>query len=110
MRKILVALLSVSGLLALVPASARELTLENRVAAQRAIEQVYWNHRIWPKENPQAKPPLSAGSAVVARQPAGACTVTRAGRSRSESTYRNRHAPFQKPWLSSRWAVRTVSW
>ncbi len=39
---------------------ARELTFEDRVNAQRAIEQVYWNHRIWPKENPVAKPPLSA--------------------------------------------------
>jgi len=38
----------------------RTLTIEDRVAAQRAIEEVYWNHRIWPKENPQAKPPLSA--------------------------------------------------
>jgi hypothetical protein len=36
------------------------LTLEERVAAQRAIEQVYWNHRIWPKENPGPKPALSA--------------------------------------------------
>ncbi len=37
----------------------RALTLEERVAAQRAIEQVYWDHRIWPKENPGPKPPLS---------------------------------------------------
>ena len=27
---------------------------------QRAIEQVYWNHRIWPKENNSTKPPLDA--------------------------------------------------
>lgn len=38
----------------------RTLTFEDRVAAQKAIEQVYWNHRIWPKENPGTKPPLSA--------------------------------------------------
>src|SRR5215475_6565680 len=38
----------------------RNLSLEERMAAQRAIEQVYWNHRIWPKENPGPKPPLSA--------------------------------------------------
>jgi hypothetical protein len=36
------------------------LTLDDRVAAQKAIEQVYWNHRIWPKENPGPKPPLAA--------------------------------------------------
>jgi hypothetical protein len=28
----------------------RTLTLEERVAYQRAIEQIYWRHRIWPKE------------------------------------------------------------
>ncbi len=41
-------------------ASARELDFEQRVAAQRAIEQVYWSHQIWPKENPSQKPALSA--------------------------------------------------
>src|SRR5262249_4329564 len=41
-------------------AGARELTFEQRVEAQRAIEQVYWNHRVWPRENPGPKPPLSA--------------------------------------------------
>ena len=30
----------------------RTLTLEERVAYQRAIEEVYWRHRIWPKEQP----------------------------------------------------------
>ncbi len=34
------------------------LTFEERVAAQRAIEEVYWRHRLWPKENPQPKPSL----------------------------------------------------
>jgi hypothetical protein len=43
-----------------VSASARNITLEDRLAAQKAIEQVYWNHRVWPKENLGAKPPLSA--------------------------------------------------
>jgi hypothetical protein len=36
------------------------ITFEERVAAQRAVEEVYWNHRLWPKENPGPKPPLSA--------------------------------------------------
>ena len=27
---------------------ARTLTFDQRIAAQRAIEQVYWNHRAWP--------------------------------------------------------------
>ena len=29
------------------------LTVEQRVAAQRAIEEVYWKHRIWPESNPR---------------------------------------------------------
>ena len=41
--------------------SQRTLTFEDRVVAQRAIEQVYWNHRLWPKDNPRTKPPLSYG-------------------------------------------------
>ena len=47
-------------LLAVSTVSARELSIDERVTAQKAIEQVYWNHRIWPKENPGAKPPLAA--------------------------------------------------
>jgi N-acetylneuraminic acid mutarotase len=40
--------------------SDRTLTFEQRVAYQRAIEEVYWRHRIWPKERPDTKPPLDA--------------------------------------------------
>jgi hypothetical protein len=36
----------------------RTLTFAERVAYQRAIEEVYWRHRIWPKERPDPKPPL----------------------------------------------------
>ena len=36
----------------------RELSLADRVAYQRAIEEVYWRHRIWPKERPDPKPSL----------------------------------------------------
>src|SRR5437773_11442468 len=38
----------------------RTLTFEERVAYQRAIEEVYWRHRIWPKENSNPKPSLDA--------------------------------------------------
>jgi len=38
--------------------ATRTLTFADRVAYQRAIEDVYWRHRIWPKENPGAKPSL----------------------------------------------------
>ena len=47
-----------------VPMSAtfdnRSLSFADRVAYQRAIEDVYWRHRIWPKERPDPKPVLDA--------------------------------------------------
>jgi Kelch motif. len=36
------------------------ITFAERVAYQRVIEDVYWRHRIWPKENPNPKPALDA--------------------------------------------------
>jgi VCBS repeat-containing protein len=36
------------------------ISLETRFACQTAIEAVYWQNRIWPAENPNPKPPLSA--------------------------------------------------
>ena len=36
------------------------LTFAERVSYQRAIENVYWRHRIWPKENPNPKPSLDS--------------------------------------------------
>jgi N-acetylneuraminic acid mutarotase len=38
----------------------RTLTFAERVAYQGAIEDVYWRHRIWPKERPDPKPSLDA--------------------------------------------------
>ena len=46
-----------------VPVQARVLSFAKRVAYQRAIEDVYWRHRIWPRsrgENPDPKPSLDA--------------------------------------------------
>src|SRR5262249_53129311 len=40
--------------------ATRTLTFADRVAYQRAIEEVYWHHRIWPKENTATKPSLDA--------------------------------------------------
>ncbi len=34
------------------------LTFDDRVRAQEAIERVYYEHRVWPKENPGPKPPF----------------------------------------------------
>jgi hypothetical protein len=59
-------LLSAGTLLALIrpeaPAkvSHRTLTFAERVAYQRAIEEVYWRHRIWPKNRSDPKPSLDA--------------------------------------------------
>jgi N-acetylneuraminic acid mutarotase len=41
-------------------ASHRTLSFEERVSYQRAIEDVYWRHRIWPKQNSNPKPALDA--------------------------------------------------
>jgi N-acetylneuraminic acid mutarotase len=38
--------------------SIRALTFAHRLAYQRAIEEVYWRHRIWPQERPDPKPSL----------------------------------------------------
>jgi N-acetylneuraminic acid mutarotase len=40
--------------------SNRTLSFTERVSFQRAIEEVYWRHRIWPKERPDSKPSLDA--------------------------------------------------
>jgi N-acetylneuraminic acid mutarotase len=40
--------------------SGRTLSSAERVAYQYAIEEIYWRHRIWPKDNPGPKPPLDA--------------------------------------------------
>jgi len=39
-------------------AGSLSLTLDQRVGYQKALEQVYWQHRIWPKDNAQPKPAL----------------------------------------------------
>jgi N-acetylneuraminic acid mutarotase len=49
-----------SGAEARTRAFHRPLTFADRVAYQRAIEDVYWRHRIWPKERPDPKPSLDA--------------------------------------------------
>src|SRR5438876_10701493 len=36
------------------------LTFAERVVYQRAIEEVYWRHRIWPMQRPDPKPSLDA--------------------------------------------------
>jgi len=38
----------------------RTLTFADRVAYQRAIEEVYWRHRLWPEERSDPKPSLDA--------------------------------------------------
>jgi hypothetical protein len=51
----------IAGLLPVnVLSQARTLTFAERVTYQRAIEAVYWRHRIWPKERPDPKPSLDA--------------------------------------------------
>ena len=42
-------------------ASQRTLTFADRVSYQAAIEEVFWQHRIWPKDNSKPKPSFDAG-------------------------------------------------
>src|SRR5437763_1711747 len=49
---------SVAGFSAKHGKQTKTLTFSDRVAYQRAIEEIYWSHRIWPKENGKPKPPL----------------------------------------------------
>ena len=54
--------LSLFGKAAWSPIQTKTLTFAERVNYQRAIEQVYWRHRIWPKENGKLKPSLDAAT------------------------------------------------
>ncbi len=58
MKNMIISSLIIALLLAIsLNISARgPLTFEERVKAQEAIEKVFYNHRIWPQENPQPKP------------------------------------------------------
>ena len=48
------------GRMAKSPSQPRAFSFVERVVFQRAIEDVYWRHRIWPKENADPKPSLDA--------------------------------------------------
>jgi hypothetical protein len=48
--------------------SQRALTFADRVTYERAIEEVYWHHRIWPKERPDPKPPLDQTNQTPRKQ------------------------------------------
>jgi len=53
-------MMATCGLLITGSISARELTFEDRIQAQRAIEETYWSHRTWPQVNPSEKPSLES--------------------------------------------------
>jgi N-acetylneuraminic acid mutarotase len=62
-KMLMVFLLLVAGMLQLgisFRSSSKSLTFEVRVRCQEAIERVYYEHRIWPKENPGPKPPFES--------------------------------------------------
>jgi lysophospholipase L1-like esterase len=52
------------------PLDSHSLSLEERLACQTAIEEVYFRHRIWPADNPAAKPAFATAvpRAAVARK------------------------------------------
>jgi len=56
----LILFMFISVLLGVSSGAGRDLTFEERVSAQHAIERVYWKHRLWPGDNPESKPPFDA--------------------------------------------------
>jgi hypothetical protein len=46
--------------LATAAAAQAALTFEQRVACREKVEDVYWAHRLWPRENRAPKPPRAA--------------------------------------------------
>src|SRR5918999_1540273 len=38
------------------PSAPRTLSMGERVMHQRAVDEVYWRHTVWPKENASPKP------------------------------------------------------
>jgi len=44
--------------LSAIPAVTQTIGIHARTAYQQAVEQVYWEHRIWPSQNPGSKPLL----------------------------------------------------
>jgi len=79
----------------------RTVTFEERVSYQRAIEEVYWRHRIWPKERPDPKPSLDA-------------VISQAQLERKVESYlRNSQALedyWQRPITSSGYKLRWIGW
>ena len=60
-RRVFAGLIAIFFLVPLVmSAQSGSLDLTTRTIHQRAIEQVYWQQRIWPEQNPAAKPALDA--------------------------------------------------
>jgi hypothetical protein len=51
--------------------SQRTLTFEERVSYQQAIEDVYWRHRIWPRNRGERKDPKPSLDAVVSQAQLG---------------------------------------
>src|SRR5690349_6962869 len=51
-----------------VSASQRSLTFAERVAYQRAIEDVYWHHRIWPRGSEGSAYPKPSLEAVISNE------------------------------------------
>jgi N-acetylneuraminic acid mutarotase len=56
---ITVGLMFTGGLRAASFGRSGKLSLDERVAYQLAVEEVFWQHRLWPDANTTAKPPLS---------------------------------------------------
>ena len=77
------------------PATAG-LTFAERVSYQRAIEEVYWRHRIWPKENPYPKPSLDTAMTQAQLEEKVADYL-----GKSQTVQDNRHQPISATELQA---------
>jgi hypothetical protein len=80
--------------------SETRLTFAERVAYQRAIENVYWRHRIWPKERPDPKP--SPDAVISASTDTGSCGLLRNQQALEDSG--------NDQSLLSNYRVRWIAW
>src|SRR5436305_1523962 len=77
------------------------LSFAERVAYQRAIEDVYWRHRIWPEERPDPKPSLDA-------------LMSQAQREKKVADYLKKSQPledyWQRPITAEQSQLKWIAW
>ena len=85
---------------------SRSLSFADRVTYQRAIEEVYWRHRIWPQERPDPKPSLDAvmSQAAFEKKVRNTCVIRSFNKSSfSTSTLHADGKDTRSGWRDNSW-------